>query len=97
MNRGKVVVISPPFYSHFRPLLRLCRAFAEAGWRTVMACSRDFESQIVGRQALGRQTQSGQAEPGTALGFVELVISRNANTGVAEKIRSPSPYTTGCR
>ena len=39
----------------------------------VVACSRDFELQIVGLQ----------------LEFVELVISRNANTGVAEKTEQP--------
>jgi UDP:flavonoid glycosyltransferase YjiC (YdhE family) len=73
MKKRKVIVISPPFYSHFRPLLRLSRAFAEAGWQTLVACSRDFQSQIAGRE----------------LGFVELVISRNANTGVVEKTEQP--------
>jgi len=73
MKKGKVIVVSPPFYSHFRPLLRLSRAFAEAGWRTAVACSRDFEPQILDSR----------------LGFEELVISRNANTGVAERTEQP--------
>jgi len=84
MKQGKVIVISPPFYSHFRPLLRLSRAFAEAGWQTLVACSRDFESQIV-----GLQIQNRREPPHQRLGFVELVISRNANTGVAEKTDQP--------
>ena len=50
MKKRKVIVISPPFYSHFRPLLRLSRAFDEAGWQTLVACSRDFQSQIAGRE-----------------------------------------------
>jgi len=73
MSEGKVVVISPPFFSHFRPLLTLSLAFQEAGWSTRVACSRDFEPQI----------------RGAGLGFVELVISRNANTGVAEDTEQP--------
>ncbi|UCF99102.1 MAG: glycosyltransferase family 1 protein [Spirochaetaceae bacterium] len=73
MKQRKVIVISPPFFSHFRPLLRLSEAFAETGWQTLVACSRDFQPQIAGRR----------------LGFVELVISRNANTGVAENTEQP--------
>ena len=73
MKPGKVVIISPPFFSHFRSLLRLSLAFAERGWQTLVACSGDFEPEIRNRK----------------LGFVELVISRNANTGIAEKTEQP--------
>jgi UDP:flavonoid glycosyltransferase YjiC (YdhE family) len=73
MKRAKVVVISPPFFSHFRSLLSLSLAFAERGWQTRVACSGDFEAEIRDRN----------------LGFVELVISRNANTGIAEKTEQP--------
>ena len=69
----KVVIISPPFYSHSQPLLALGEAFREAGWDTIVACDPSFADGIRER----------------SLRFVELTISRNANIGSAGKTRQP--------
>lgn len=69
MNYKKILILSPPFYSHFNPLLNLGRAFAEAGVEVIVACSEAFRSQI---EAAG-------------LRFAPLDINRNANTGVAQQ------------
>ncbi|MBN1837558.1 MAG: hypothetical protein JW820_17005, partial [Spirochaetales bacterium] len=63
----KIVIISPPFYSHAQPLLALGQAFRGAGWETLVACGSSFAAEISGR----------------GLRFVELSISRNANVGAA--------------
>ncbi len=65
MQQLRIVVLSPPFYSHFGPLMALSRALQDAGADVVVACSRDFESEIRRH----------------ALGFAEVQINRNANTG----------------
>jgi len=64
---SKVIIISPPFYSHSQPLLALGEAFRDAGWETIVACDRSFAGVIQER----------------SLRFVELTISRNANIGSA--------------
>ena len=69
MAYNKVVVLSPPFYSHFHPLLSLARAFKRSGADVLVACSEAFQVQI--RTA--------------GLRFSPLDISRNANTGVAQQ------------
>ena len=69
----KVVIISPPFYSHAQPLLALGEALQAAGWDTIVACSPSFEAEITGR----------------GLRFVELAISSNANIGAAGRTRQP--------
>jgi UDP:flavonoid glycosyltransferase YjiC (YdhE family) len=71
MTYNKVVILSPPFYSHFNPLLNLGRAFAEAGAEVVVACSERFHAQIEDAD----------------LRFAALDINRNANTGVAQQTR----------
>lgn len=65
----KVVILSPPFYSHLNPLLSLARAWKRAGADVLVACSTPFEPRI---RAAG-------------LRFAPLVINRNANTGVAQQ------------
>lgn len=67
----KVIIISPPFYSHSQPLLALGEAFRDAGLETVVACDPSFEDAIKER----------------SLRFVELTISRNANIGSAGTTR----------
>lgn len=69
MAYEKVVVLSPPFYSHFNPLLSLARAFKRSGADVLLACSEAFELQI------------GTA----GMRFSPLDISRNSNTGVAQQ------------
>jgi len=70
---SRVVIVSPPFYSHAQPLLALAEAFRAAGWDTVVACSPSFKQEI----------------SGGGLRFVELTISRNANVGAAGRTRQP--------
>ncbi|MFJ8142877.1 glycosyltransferase [Streptomyces sp. NPDC096013] len=64
----RVVVVSPPFMSHARPLSVLAGALGPQGADVHFACAPPFED-------LARQA---------AVGFVPLSVTRNANTGVAE-------------
>ncbi|MFD5816711.1 glycosyltransferase [Streptomyces sp. NPDC127038] len=67
----RIVVVSPPFLSHARPLAELCRALRENGAEVWFACTPSFE----------------QLALDAAVHFVPLVVTRNANTGVAEATR----------
>src|SRR4051794_23331268 len=67
----RVVIVSPPFMSHARPLSVLATAMREAGADVHFACTQDFSD-------LAR-------EAGVA--FEPLAVTRNANTGVAEATR----------
>jgi UDP:flavonoid glycosyltransferase YjiC (YdhE family) len=69
MAYKNVIVMSPPFYSHFSPMLALGLAFLASGARVTMACSQEFRAAIL--------------EAG--LEFAEVVINNNANPGSAEK------------
>lgn len=64
----RVVVVSPPFMSHARPLSVLAGALGRQGADVHFACAPAFEH--LARQAGAR--------------FVPLSVTRNANTGVAE-------------
>ncbi|MFF3615259.1 glycosyltransferase [Streptomyces sp. NPDC002580] len=64
----RVLVVSPPFLSHARPLAELCRALRENGAEVWFACTPPFE----------------QLARDAAAHFVPLAVTRNANTGVAE-------------
>ncbi|WP_329353043.1 glycosyltransferase [Streptomyces sp. NBC_01261] len=64
----RVVVVSPPFMSHARPLSVLAGALGLHGADVYFACAPAFEH-------LARQA---------GVGFVPLSVTRNANTGVAE-------------
>ncbi|MEV7433882.1 glycosyltransferase [Streptomyces griseoviridis] len=67
----RVVVVSPPFLSHARPLSVLAGALRESGAEVHFACAPAFEP-------LAREA---------GLRFVPLSVTRNANTGVAESTR----------
>ncbi len=67
----KIVVLSPPFYSHFQPLSALAVALRDTGAVTYLGCSRAFEGEVAN---LG-------------LRFCEININRNANTGQASSTR----------
>jgi MGT family glycosyltransferase len=69
MTYRRIIILSPPFYSHFSPLLSLARAFQRSGADVLVACSEAFEGDI---RAAG-------------LRFAPLQINRNANTGVAQQ------------
>lgn len=64
---ARIVILSPPFYSHFRPLMALAAALRHSGTETCVACTRAFEPEIA---AAGMR-------------FCEIQINRNANTGRA--------------
>jgi UDP:flavonoid glycosyltransferase YjiC (YdhE family) len=65
----RIVFMSPPFYSHFQPMLVLAKAFRRAGAEVTIACSKSFSDSI---KAAG-------------FDFWEIEINRNANTGIAQK------------
>ncbi|MFD5466610.1 nucleotide disphospho-sugar-binding domain-containing protein [Kitasatospora sp. NPDC127059] len=68
---ARVVVISPPFHSHARPLAALGAALARHGTRVDFACTGAF-AELAARSGLG---------------FAELAVTRNANHGIAETTR----------
>ncbi|MCQ9131649.1 glycosyltransferase [Streptomyces hilarionis] len=70
----RIVVVSPPFLSHARPLAALAAALRENGAAVHFACAPDFA---------GLAHEAGVA-------FEPLVVTRNANTGVAEATRQES-------
>ncbi|MFJ5613919.1 glycosyltransferase [Streptomyces sp. NPDC093221] len=65
---ARIVVVSPPFQSHARPLSVLAGALRRAGDEVHFACAPAFEE-------LAREAD---------IGFVPLTVTRNANTGIAE-------------
>lgn len=68
MKYKHIFFISPPFYSHFNPLLVLAKSFKELGARVTFGCSKDFKDQILVED----------------LNYYEIDISSNKNTGKAE-------------
>ncbi|MET7451860.1 glycosyltransferase [Streptomyces sp. NPDC005574] len=67
----RVVIVSPPFMSHARPLSVLAAALREAGADVHFACAPAFAD-------LAREAD---------VSFEPLAVTRNANTGVAEATR----------
>lgn len=65
---ARIVVVSPPFQSHARPLSVLAGALGRAGDEVHFACAPAFAG-------LAREAGAG---------FVTLTVTRNANTGIAE-------------
>jgi hypothetical protein len=63
----KILILSPPFYSHFRPLAALASALAEQGVNVLMACEETFRTDIEDLE----------------LGFRSLSLNRNSNRGNA--------------
>jgi len=64
MKYKNIFFISPPFYSHFNPLLMLARSLKKQGARVSFATSIDFKDKV--------------EEEG--LDYYELDISKNKNT-----------------
>jgi len=64
----KIVVLSPPFYSHFQPLKTLAKALKTLGAQVTIACSGDFQEEI----------------EDAGLDFHLLNINKNQNTGIAK-------------
>ncbi|MET9390860.1 glycosyltransferase [Streptomyces sp. NPDC006624] len=65
----RIVIVSPPFHSHAAPLSALAAALAADGAEVFFACAPAFEP-LADRAGAG---------------FVPLTVTRNANTGVAER------------
>ncbi|MFF8675238.1 glycosyltransferase [Streptomyces sp. NPDC015242] len=65
----RIVIVSPPFHSHAAPLSVLAAALAADGCEVFFACGPAFES-LADRAGVR---------------FVPLTVTRNANTGVAER------------
>ncbi len=72
-----IIILSPPFYSHFMPLLELAVGLKDQGLKVTIACSQEFRSNIEEKGLL----------------FIELNISRNRNTGIAEATSQESSET----
>ncbi|MCY0963125.1 glycosyltransferase [Streptomyces sp. H27-H5] len=67
----RVTVIAPPFHSHAAPLSVLAAGLRVAGVEVTFACAEEF--------ALLAET--------AGVGFAQLTVSRNANTGIARRTR----------
>lgn len=73
MRFKHLFVLSPPFYSHFMPLLSLAKSFKRLGCRVTFGCSREFEETVVSAQ----------------MDFYEIDLSANKNTGMALNTEQP--------
>lgn len=73
MNDKHVFFISPPFYSHFNPMLVLAKSFKTKGLDVTFGCSREFEESVLHE----------------GLNFYEIDISSNKNVGKAESTDQP--------
>ncbi|WP_370961597.1 glycosyltransferase [Amycolatopsis sp. cg9] len=71
MTAARIVVVSPPFASHARPLATVGAALAAAGADVTFACAPAFA---------GLAAEHG-------LPFAALAFGDNANTGIAERTR----------
>lgn len=69
-----IIILSPPFYSHFMPLLEFSVGLKAQGLKVTMACSQDFKGIIEDNGLL----------------FREININRNRNTGIAAATKQES-------
>lgn len=73
MKYKSIFFISPPFYSHFNPLLTLALSFKKYGVKVYMGCSIEFKDQVLAN----------------GLEFYEIDISKNRNIQKAEMTNQP--------
>lgn len=73
MSYKHIFVVSPPFYSHFMPLLTLAKSFKRRGCKVTVGCSLEFKEPVLSAQ----------------LDFYEMDISANINTGMASDTEQP--------
>ena len=73
MKYKHIFVISPPFYSHFNPLIVLAKSLKKQGSKVTIGCSREFEEKVLAEN----------------LEFYEIDISSNKNVGEAESTDQP--------
>ena len=46
MNAKQIFLISPPFYSHFTPLLILAKSLERLGNEVTVGCSKEFKEKV---------------------------------------------------
>lgn len=68
VSNKKIMILSPPFYSHFQPLKTLGKSLKSLGAQVAIACGQGFRKEI---EACG-------------LGFYPLNINKNENRGIAK-------------
>lgn len=73
MKYKSIFFISPPFYSHFNPLLNLAKSFKNLGVEVNFGCSIEFKESVVNE----------------GLNFHEIDISKNKNIQKAESTDQP--------
>jgi UDP:flavonoid glycosyltransferase YjiC (YdhE family) len=73
MNYKHICFLSPPFYSHFMPLLTLAKSFHKYGAKVTFGCSIEFKEKV--------------KEAG--LEYYEINLSKNKNTKSAEDTVQP--------
>lgn len=73
MKYNHIFFISPPFYSHFMPLMVLAKSFKKLGVKLTFGCSLEFKEKVLDAK----------------LNFYEIDISKNKNIGKAEKTDQP--------
>lgn len=74
MRDRHIFFISPPFYSHFSPLLTLAKSFDKSGAKVTFGCSSEFEERVLAEN----------------LEFYKIDISSNKNVGKAEETDQPN-------
>ncbi len=78
MKYKHIFIISPPFYSHFNPLLVLARSFKDMGVRVTFGTSIEFKELVLEED----------------LNFYEIDISTNRNVRKAEETIQPDTEKT---
>lgn len=73
MNDKYICFLSPPFYSHFMPLLTLAKKFHQYGAKVIFGCSIEFKENV----------------EEASLEYYEINLSKNKNTKSAEDTLQP--------
>lgn len=73
MKYKSIFFISPPFYSHFTPLLNFAKSFKALWAKVTIGCSIDFKDRVIN----------------AGLDFYEIDISKNKNVLKAELTEQP--------
>lgn len=68
-----VILLSPPFYSHFMPMMAMAKSFKKAGLKVTIGCSKEFEEAVIS----------------SGLKFEEINMNTNRNTGTATETQQP--------
>lgn len=74
MKAKHIFIISPAFYSHFKPLVAMGKSFKDQGLRVTIGSSLDFKEEVLAEN----------------LEFYEIDISKNKNLGTKEDTIQPA-------